>query len=98
VRARARLQQLYDFAEQLVLQGDAYVCAQTKAEVKASRDLLKQFHIQCGKAGMTREQKRATPLPDGAESPCVCAACKMKTTPCSTACACSLSRLCGFFF
>mmetsp|Transcript_11755 Transcript_11755/g.17011 ORF Transcript_11755/g.17011 Transcript_11755/m.17011 type:complete len:694 (+) Transcript_11755:74-2155(+) len=61
--------ELYEFAEQLIKQGDAYVCGQSQAEVKASRDLLKQFHIDCAKAEMTREQKRATPLPEGSISP-----------------------------
>ena len=41
-------QELYDFAEQLIRQGDAYVCAQSQADCKASRELLKQFHIDCG--------------------------------------------------
>ena len=62
-----------------MLQGDAYVCAQSQPEVKASRDLLEQFHIDCAKAGMTREQKRATPLPEGIESPCARSARVTKT-------------------
>jgi hypothetical protein len=36
---------------------------------QASRDLLKQFHIECGKKGLSREEKRKMPLPEG------CAAC-----------------------
>lgn len=62
-------QELYDFAEKLILQGDAYVCRQTQPEVKASRDLLKQFHIDSGKKGLSREEKRATALPEGSVSP-----------------------------
>ena len=36
---------------------------------QASRDLLKQWHIDCAQQGLSREEKRRTPLPKGAESP-----------------------------
>ncbi|EKX45885.1 hypothetical protein GUITHDRAFT_163164 [Guillardia theta CCMP2712] len=37
--------ELYQFALQLIRQGDAYVCHQTKDEIKASRDIIRQAHI-----------------------------------------------------
>mmetsp|Transcript_55867 Transcript_55867/g.147698 ORF Transcript_55867/g.147698 Transcript_55867/m.147698 type:complete len:215 (+) Transcript_55867:422-1066(+) len=38
-------QELYDLAVQLIKSGHAYVCHQTKEQVKASRDALRQAHI-----------------------------------------------------
>jgi len=51
-------QQLYDFALQLIKQGDVYVCHQTKEAVKNSRDCIRNAHIN-----------HATELPKEAFSP-----------------------------
>jgi len=56
-------QQLYELAIKLIRAGGAYVCHQTAAEIKASRDLLRVFHGR----GLPAAEKG--PLPKGAASP-----------------------------
>ena len=56
-------QQLHDLAVQLIRDGGAFVCHQTKAESKASRDLLRVYH------GRGLPPKEKGPLPKGAASP-----------------------------
>jgi len=51
-------QELYDLAVQLTKDGKAYVCHQTKEEVKKSRDIIRQAHID-----------HLDKMPPGAESP-----------------------------
>ena len=60
-------EQLYDLAVKLIEADKAYVCHQTKDETLASRKLVQAFHHAC--KDKTREEKYATQLPDGAESP-----------------------------
>jgi glutamyl/glutaminyl-tRNA synthetase len=38
-------EQLYEFAVELIKQGDVYVCHQTKEQVKHSRDVIRDAHI-----------------------------------------------------
>ena len=56
-------QELYDLAIQLIRDGGAYVCHQTAAEIKASRDLLRAYH---GRGLPPAERGN---LPKGASSP-----------------------------
>jgi len=56
--------ELFEFAQQLIRDGKAYVCNQTQPEVKASRDALKIFH-QTRKEGMTEKD-----IPAACVSPC----------------------------
>ena len=58
--------QLHEFAVKLIKIGKAYVCHQAKAEVTASRQLLKEFQLHCARNNLSRQE---TPLPSGAESP-----------------------------
>ena len=58
--------QLHEFAVKLIKLGKAYVCHQAKAEVTASRQLLKEFQLHCARNNLSRQE---TPLPSGAESP-----------------------------
>ena len=60
-------EELYNLAVKLIENDKAYVCHQTKAETLASRKLVQAFHHKT--KDMTREEKYATPLPQGAESP-----------------------------
>mmetsp|Transcript_19945 Transcript_19945/g.25893 ORF Transcript_19945/g.25893 Transcript_19945/m.25893 type:complete len:698 (+) Transcript_19945:270-2363(+) len=59
-------EELYELAIELIKRGKAYVCFQTPDEVKASRDLLKEFHAK--RAAEESEGKIST-LPEGAASP-----------------------------
>ena len=56
-------QQLYELAVQLIKDGGAFVCHQSAAEIKASRDVLRTFHGR----GLPANQKG--PLPKDAGSP-----------------------------
>ena len=58
--------QLHELAVKLIKIGKAYVCHQAKAEVAASRQLLKGFQLHCARNNIFRQD---APLPSGAESP-----------------------------
>lgn len=60
-------QELYDFAVELIKRDKAYVCHQTQAQVKASREIVQAFHG--ARQGIAYAEKRKDPLPPGAESP-----------------------------
>ena len=57
-------QQLHDLAVQLIKDGGAYVCHQTGAEIKASRDELRLYH------GRDVPPEQKGPLPKGAPANC----------------------------
>ena len=56
-------QELHDLAVQLIKEGGAFVCHQTAAQIKGSRDLLRLYHGR----GLPPAEKG--PLPKGAASP-----------------------------
>jgi glutaminyl-tRNA synthetase len=58
--------QLHEYAVELIKQGKAYVCHQSKPETAASRQVLQGFQLHCSKNNLPRYD---TPLPPGAESP-----------------------------
>jgi glutaminyl-tRNA synthetase len=57
---------LHELAVQLIKNGQAYVCHQTKTETAASRQVLQGFQLHCARNNLSRHE---TPLPAGAESP-----------------------------
>lgn len=57
---------LHVLAVQLIKNGKAYVCHQTKAETATSRQVLQGFQLHCARNNLSRQE---TPLPQGAESP-----------------------------
>lgn len=58
--------QLHEYAVELIKQGKAYVCHQSKPETAASRQILQGFQLHCARNNLPRYE---TPLPEGAESP-----------------------------
>tara|TARA_B100000519_G_scaffold180547_1_gene172134 strand:+ start:250 stop:2559 length:2310 start_codon:yes stop_codon:yes gene_type:complete len=58
---------LYELAIQLIKNGGAYVCHQTKEETAKSRRLLREFQESCAKSGV--ENRYEVELPEGAASP-----------------------------
>lgn len=67
-------EELYQLAEKLILMDKAYVCAQTKEEVKKSRDILSNWHKEqkCEEElleTLEEDKEMLKRLPDGAMSP-----------------------------
>ena len=58
--------QLYEMAVNLIENGKAYVCFQSKEEVFKSRKVIQSFQQMCAEGNLPRYE---TPLPEGAESP-----------------------------